>query len=355
MADLEHRTFKSRTSRRIFRQNEGHGSLDDVSMQRNENSTPPSDITSAFMNLPPELRLNIYDYAVPATLRFTELPFSTLERMRARRSSISSGTSQIHTVFMLGRVNSRIVSALGYGLPPFPYPGRLPALSRTNRTVRNEVRKHFFGQNTFVIDMDRLRDTLAWLRAMSPRDSGNMRRLLILGHVKRYDEGFRSTPRTRRNALLFAIEVDLAATGHALSIHKWLDAEPNIDEANRRLAEAASIIEDFTRRWNAAQASQGDRKAGLIRMLRKVRYSIATPRVGMLPLWDQANLILEYVWFPAMLVWFFLNIMALLSGESSGTFGLLRYLGGIILERTSSPTASFLRWQSVVEAAGIVD
>ncbi|KAK4893577.1 hypothetical protein LTR27_008044 [Elasticomyces elasticus] len=294
MADPEHRTFESRTSRRMSRQNKGHRSSDDVSMQRNEVSIPPSDITSAFMNLPPELRLDIYDYVVPATLRFTELPPSTyggnarqekqcvLARiLRLLRQTISSETSQVHTVFMLGGVNSRIGSALGYGLPQFPYPGRLPALSRTNRTVRNEVRKRFFGQNTFVIDMDRLRDTLAWVRDMSPRDSGNMRRLLILGHVKRYDEAFRSTPRTRRYALLFAIEVDLAAANHALSMHKWLEAEPNIDEANRRLAEAASIIEDFTRRWNVAQASQGDRKAGLIRMLGKEGYSFSPPAMHM--------------------------------------------------------------------------
>ncbi|KAK4959830.1 hypothetical protein LTR10_002718 [Elasticomyces elasticus] len=316
MADPEHRTFESKTSRRMSRQDKGHRSSDDVSMQRNEVSTPPSDITFAFMNLPPELRLNFYDYAVPATLRFTELPSSTYGENAGQEKHAE--TSQIHTVSILEGVNSRIGSELGYGLPPFPYPGRLPALSRTNRTVRNEVRKHFFGQNTFVIDMDRLRDTFAWLRAMSPRDSGNMRRLLILGHVKRYDEAFRSTPRTRRYALLFAIEVDLAAAGQALSIHKWLEAEPNINEANRRLAEAASIIEVFTRRWNVAQVSPGDRKAGLIRMLRKVRYSIATPRLGLLPL------ILEYVWFLAMLVWFFLNIMALRSGDSSGIVGLLR-------------------------------
>ncbi|KAK5699489.1 hypothetical protein LTR97_005617 [Elasticomyces elasticus] len=365
MADPEHRTFESRTSRRISRQNKGHRSSDDVSMQQNEVSTPPSDITSAFMRLPPELRLNIYDYAVPATLQLTDATLSThgedatngkqwlLARiLRLLRQTISSESAPGHVTYLLGGVSRDFGSELGMESLFRELPGGLPALSRTSRSVRNEVLKHYFGRNTFVIDVNRPRYTLVWLRAMSPEDLGNMRRLLVIGKVERYDEAFRnSTPRTR---LLFAIKVDLAAAGHALSIHKWSEGGPNTEDANCRLDKAASIIEDFTRRWNFTQASPADRKAGLISMLKKARYTIATPRFGLLPLRDQAYLLLEYAWFPVMLAWFFLNTMALLS--SSVTVQLLGLLGGILLQHTSDAQwASLLRCGSVAEAAGMLD
>ncbi|KAK4959829.1 hypothetical protein LTR10_002717 [Elasticomyces elasticus] len=349
-----------------------HETPDAALAQRDKSSTPTTDSTFPFMRLPPELRLNVYDFTEPIGLYLHPM-WSPKEGPRLKRQMhrLTRHAQRLRAYVLPGHVTSnhspfyrafRLLCGFSEHLPK-QFCGlstsqiRCPmsALLHTNHTIRSEAVKVRFGRNRIVLDLrssyTAYSISLAWLRMMDPQGLNAIRKLLIVGNIQRYKHVWEE-PLARPANLPFAISVDLAATQVAVLVNRSSNAQVQT-EADSRLIVAASVVKDFAKCWNTAQYSLEERKDELIRMLRGVHARAERPQLELLSEKDQGHLFAEYVWLPMVLAYLFAIVVFWLETGSRETISLL--MGGIVWIIIGPTRASLLRWWSIGQIAGLLD
>ncbi|KAK4918024.1 hypothetical protein LTR49_014162 [Elasticomyces elasticus] len=361
-------------------------SLGTASAQADESSTTPSDCTFPFMRLPPELRLNVYEFTEPAGMYLYPMWWPRQGPKRERQlHGAARYVQRLHAYLLPDHVTSnysaeRRAFRLLYDLTQrHPQHLRdlstlqiispLSALLHTNRLVRKEVLGVEFGQNTTVLDLQSSYKAyglnLAWLRMTDPQSLDAIRKVLIIGQIQCFNETLRtSSPRQHgRKGLPFAIELDLLLTDGTVTIYMWSDTVRGTGEAESRLRGAVSIVEDFINHRNTAQHSSEERKVELIRMLKRVHARVGRPQLKLLSLRDQVCLVTFYAWAPMLLCQLLTTVMllaSLKSGDYDPTDLLAIFVGVMVIGvanffMTDLTRASLLLWWSAAEAAGMVD
>ncbi|KAK5686562.1 hypothetical protein LTS10_002682 [Elasticomyces elasticus] len=345
---------------------------DTASAQRDKSLTPTTDFTFPFMRLPPELRLNVYEFAEPTGLYVHPMWWAGedptgeqqlyglalyAQRLRAcllRDHTTSNYLAERRAFRLLHAQTVRHPQHLR-DLSNLQIMSPISALLHTNRLVRKEVLGVEFGQNTTILDLRSSHKAyglgLAWLGMMDPHGLDAIRKLLIVGKIRRYKNVWEHSVVGHAD-LPFAISVDLAATQVAVLVHRWPNTEVHT-EADSRLIVAASVVKDFAKCWNAAQKSPEERKVELIRMLKSVHARAERPQLELLSGRDQGHLFAEYVWLPIVLAYLFAIVVFWLESGSREIISLL--IGGIAWIFIGPTRASLLRWWSIGEVAGLLD